>query len=205
MLNDDDKDYIRVSFSGYEAPYACKGIYRIRSADEDVLMTAAQVEGLLRKRIESKNPWDSRPSQTSILKVDETVLKDYVARGQQKDRIAFSFTNPEDVLSRLDLLVEEQLTNAANVLFCKSNEIRLKMGILETHSRTHILDLNQESGTIFDLVNKGVSYIVRNMRRRFVMDGLGPREEIPEIPTLAVREALMNAYAHQDWTLGGCV
>ena len=75
----------------------------------------------------------------------------------------------------------------------------------KTHSRTNILDLNQECGTVFELVDKGVSYIVRNTRRRFVMDGLGPREEIPEIPTLAVREALMNAYAHQDWTLGGCV
>ena len=37
------------------------------------------------------------------------------------------------------------------------------------------------------------------------MDGRGPREEIPEIPMLAVKEALMNAYAHQDWTKGGCV
>jgi hypothetical protein len=27
---------------------------------------------------------------------------------------------------------------------------------------------------------------------------MGPREEIPEIPTDAVREILINAYAHRD-------
>ncbi|MCH3942391.1 MAG: hypothetical protein LKE37_01525 [Atopobiaceae bacterium] len=41
--------------------------------------------------------------------------------------------------------------------------------------------------------------ILNNTRRRFITSGDGPREEIPEIPTKAVREALMNAYAHRDW------
>ena len=34
---------------------------------------------------------------------------------------------------------------------------------------------------------------------------MGPREEIPEIPTDAVREILINAYAHRDWLSSGCV
>ena len=34
---------------------------------------------------------------------------------------------------------------------------------------------------------------------------MGPREEIPEIPTDAVREILINAYTHRDWLSSGCV
>ena len=42
MLNEEGKEYIRISFSGNEAPYFCKGTYRTRSADEDISMTAVQ-------------------------------------------------------------------------------------------------------------------------------------------------------------------
>lgn len=90
-----------------------------------------------------------------------------------------------------------KLTHAAEVLFCPSRDIQLKMGILATHARTEILDLHQESGTLFDLADKASYYILNNTRRRFVLHGDRARDEIPEIPQLAVKEALMNAYAHR--------
>lgn len=39
LTADDGRTYIRVSFDGDDAPYACDGRYRIRRADEDILMT----------------------------------------------------------------------------------------------------------------------------------------------------------------------
>lgn len=52
---------------------------------------------------------------------------------------------------------------------------------------------------MFDLVHKADLYILNNTRRRIVIKGPGPRDEIPEIPREAVREALLNAYCHIDW------
>ncbi len=205
VLDDNGKQFVRVSFAGADAPYSCKGAYRIRSADEDIIMTSSQIEAMVAQKIAARNPWDSQASRRTLADIDEDVLHRYVERGRLKGRIPFAFTNVEDALSRLDLLSDGSPVNAADVLFCKSGDIRLKMGILETHTRAHILDLHQESGTVFELVDKGVAYVLNNTRRAFVMDGLGPREEIPEIPTLAVREALMNAFAHQDWMLRGSV
>lgn len=67
VLDDGDgRSHIVVSFSGDDTPYSCKGIYRIRAADEDVAMTAAQLEGLMEARINRKAPWDRRPSQRGI-------------------------------------------------------------------------------------------------------------------------------------------
>ena len=205
MADGEGREYIRVAFFGSEAPYACKGAYRIRVADEDVIMTAAQIESMMTQRIETKNPWDGRASSKKISDVDEGVLRAYVERGNAKGRIPFEFTDTYDVLSRLDLLVDGSLTNAADVLFCPSKDIRLKMGILATHSRTEILDLHQEEGTVFGLVDKAVAYILNNTRRRFVINDRGPRDEIPELPTKAVKEALMNAFAHRLWTSAGSV
>lgn len=76
---------------------------------------------------------------------------------------------------------------------------------LQDHARTEILDLHQERGTVFDLIEKGEAYILNNTRRRFVIDGAGPRREVPELPAAAVREALVNAFVHRDWTRGACV
>ena len=42
-------------------------------------------------------------------------------------------------------------------------------------------------------------YIRRNIRWRVVRDGSVARMEIPEVPVEAVREALLNSYAHRDW------
>ena len=128
------------------------------------------------------------------------------SRGASKrGRIPFGFTDVSDVLERLGLLAGDALTNAADVLFCVSKDVQLKMGMFATHARTDILDLRQESGTVFSLVDAASAYILTNMRRRFVINDHGPRDEVPELPPKAVKEALMNAYAHRDWPAGGCV
>lgn len=205
IQDDEGHYYIRVAFEGKDIPYACKGIYRTRIADEDVVMTTQQLESIMSKRINAKRPWDCQPSERSLSEIDGEALHAYVERGNVRERIPFAFTTEEDVLSRLDLMVNGRLSNAADVLFCPSRSIQLKMGILATHSRTEILDLRQEQGTVFELVDRATVYILNNTRRRFVINEHGPRDEIPEIPAKAVKEALMNAYAHRDWASGGNV
>ncbi len=40
---DDGLDYMKVSFEGSDAPYACDGKYRIRVVDEDVLLSPGEL------------------------------------------------------------------------------------------------------------------------------------------------------------------
>ena len=140
-----------------------------------------------------------------ISDVDEEELRSFVERGNACGRIAESFTTVEDTLGRLKLLRNGRLTNAAEALFCPSRTAALKMGILATHSRTEILDIVQEEGTLFHLVRAAERYILVNTRRKVIVDGVGPREEVPELPPAAVREVLFNAFAHRDWTSRACV
>lgn len=156
-------------------------------------MTAAQIESKMAERINKKFPWDERSSGKTVADVKEDVLRAYVERGRECERIPFSYTNAQEVLSRLGLLCDDgTLTNAADALFCESRYVRLKMGILATHARTEILDLHQECGTVFELVEKARTYILNNTRRRFVINESGPRTEVPELPTRAVKEALAS-------------
>lgn len=198
-------DYVRVSFEGNDIPYACKGTYRIRVADEDVLMAGEQVRRMASDAFHKDNPWDAQPSNKTIADVNENTLKAFVERGIEKGRIEEPYAGVKSTLASLNLLDGDALTNAAAVLFCDSDKIRLKMGMLESHTRTEILDLHQESGNVFELINKADTYILNNTRRRFIIDGSGPRKEIPELPTAAVREGLVNAFAHRDWTKSASV
>lgn len=193
------REAVRVDFLGDDAPYSWKGMYFIRVADRDEQMDPDELSRAFRRKAERADPWDARASAKAVCDVDEKTLRDYVARGNACGRIIEPYTTATEVLSGLGLLRDGQLTNAADVLFCRSQGVRLKQGVLESHSRTNILDLQQESGTVFDLVHKADLYILNNTRRRIVIKGPGPRDEIPEIPREAVREALLNAYCHMDW------
>ena len=171
LTTEDGRDYIKVTFAGDERPYACDGRYRIRSADEDILMGQSALRALMRDERYRKSPWDREASDRPLSDVDEDELRAFVERGRAKMRIAFEHRSVEDALSRLHLLAGDRLTNAADALFCPSVGVQLKMGVFKTHARTEALDIRQESGTIFHLVDQAEYFIANNIRRRFVVDG----------------------------------
>lgn len=193
------KDYVKVAFEGDAAPYSCAGKYRVRVADEDVLMRPEELRARFREAENRINPWDGRVSDKTIADVDEETLRKFIERGRKKGRIPFEFTDAKDALERLGLLAGDNLLNAAVVLFCPSRYTGLKMGILASHARTDILDLKQEAGIFFDLVDKAEWFIITNTRNRVDTFTAGASPVYPEIPRDALREGLMNAFAHRDW------
>ena len=205
LHTDDGKSYVRVSFEGFDPPYACKNVYYIRVADEDRPMEPDMLEAMMLERAYRKSPWDGRASSRPIADVDEEVLRKFVERGRARGRIAFEYKDVASTLSSLGLLVGGELSNAAEVLFCPSKDVQLKMGVFVDHRRTEVLDMHHEYGTLFDLVDKAELYIINNIRRRFVLTGERTRDEVPEIPRKVIREALLNAFAHRVWSKSGYV
>lgn len=202
LVTADGKSYIRATFSGDERPYVCDGRYRIRSADEDLPMSAAALETMMLERATRQDPWDGRPSGRSLSEVGEEMMRAYVERGVERRRIPFGYTDARDVLARLRLLCDDGcLTNAAAACFCPSNERHAAHGgVLADSERVHILDNRQETGTLFQLVETAELYILNNIRRAFVIDGSSlHREEVPEIPLSVIREALFNAFCHRRY------
>lgn len=201
VLEADGVTYIRVVFTGSEAPYSCDGRYRIRRADEDVPMPSNELARAFADCSARTAPWDSRPSGTSTTNVVEGAVRRYVEKGSSRDRITEPYTDAADVLERSGLVVDgDTLTNAGSALFCRGGSpFRLTMGTLAGNTRTNILDLRQEDGPVFDLIDQAEHYIMANIRHRLVFDRGVEREEIPEIPRTAVREALVNAFCHRDY------
>lgn len=68
--------------------------------------------------------------------------------------------------------------------------------------RGALRDRRQITGTLPELADEAYRLLYEEMRRDAVVRGL-VREEVPEYPTIAIREALLNALGHRDYGLSG--
>lgn len=203
LATDDGKSYIKVVFAGDDRPYACEGRYRIRSADEDLPMSVAMLEGMMLERAARKSPWDGRPSGKRVEDAVRGVAERIVEAGRRRDRIPEPYSDDAAAVRGLGLVAEDgTLTNAGALLLCRGGSpFRLTMGAVAGNDRAAtILDLRQEDGPVFDLVERAEHFVMSNIRRRLVFGTGVAREEVPEIPRAAVREAIVNAFCHRDWT-----
>ena len=93
----------------------------------------------------------------------------------------------------------DKITNAAKVMFCPDVNLEVQMSIFATNERLTFLDIDRKSGTIIELVDIAERYIKNHTRWRVEFDGGLQRNEIPEVPIEAIREALINSFCHKDY------
>jgi len=68
--------------------------------------------------------------------------------------------------------------------------------------KVHILDRKDFTGGIVSDIEESLRFIERNTRTAYRIEGLR-REDIPEYPMKALREAVTNAVMHRDWFMEG--
>lgn len=76
----------------------------------------------------------------------------------------------------------------------------LKIGD-QTDDGMRFLDNRRIVGTIPDMVDEAVEFVRKNSRVSTVIDGNGQRRDRTEYPLRAVREAVVNALVHRDYSL----
>jgi ATP-dependent DNA helicase RecG len=195
----DDKQCISVEFTGDDAPYYAYGRAYIRVADEDKLMSPAELENFILRKIERREPWDDEASDLAPADIDDDALIDFMERANQAERIGFTYTSKNDMLNRLNLIKGEKVKNAAAALFRGFSLLEVQMAIFATAERLTFNDINRSGGNIMQLAAIAERYIRNNIRWRVIFDGSLQRKEIPEIPMDAVREAIINSFCHRDY------
>lgn len=198
----DEHECVLVRFEGYNTPYLAYDVARIRVADEDKTMSQQELVAYLRRMDSGKDTWERNISNFSAEQVDEDKVKQYIEKGHAAKRIEFEYTDKVTALNKLLLTDGTQLLNAGMVLFCENMYTELQMAIFAGTERLTFLDIQRNRGTVFELVSLAEKYIMANIHWRVKFDGSLQRKEIPEIPTDAIREALINSFCHKDY--GAC-
>lgn len=193
----DDCDIIEVKFSGKNKPYSAYGKYYIRTADESRELTPAELKGMMVESVYSEQ-WEKRETEYSIADVDTEALKTFYERATACGRLPDDGYDVEGLLTRLGLLKDGKLNNAGRVLFGNNGPVTLKMAVFASDEKLTFLDINREENNIFRLVEIALTYIQKNIRWRAEI-GAVTREEIPEIPVRAIREIVINSFAHAQY------
>jgi ATP-dependent DNA helicase RecG len=172
-------------------------------------MPQAKYERLLVERGHAKRRWENLPAEGLALKnLDRKEILRTRELAIQQNRISPDTRHDiGEILDRLGLRVASGLTQAAQVLYGKGflpdyPQCLLKMGRFRgTEITGEIVDNRQEHMNAFAMVREGMAFLERTMPlgARFP-EGKIFREDRFPVPLDALREILLNAVMHRDYS-----
>lgn len=163
----------------------------MRVADEDKKLSATELKRFILQENREALRWEDELCGLAVEDLSADKINNFLARaGLSKDA-------PASALAKLDLLKDGQPINAAK-LFFTAQPILLRCAVFATNTSSTIIDQHDFKGDLIELVAEAEKYILKNIRIGMELKGL-EREDVPEIPAAATREAIINAFCHRDW------
>jgi ATP-dependent DNA helicase RecG len=197
-------DFIEIIIEGYPFPVNYKGQYHYKSGStKQELRGAALDKFLLQKK---GKRWDAVPvPNVTISELKEETLNLFRKRAIKSQRIEEDFltdTN-EHLIENLQLKESNFLKRAALLLFYAQPEkfvtgAYIKIGYFETDDNLKFQD--EIHGNLFEQIEKTMDLLfTKYIKAEISYEGIN-RIEKHEYPKDAVREALLNAIAHKDYS-----
>lgn len=181
-------------------------------------MTMAQLKALIKQddlfheNLSLGLSWDTfRTDRCTIKDLDTKLIRSIVRMAIARGRLpsqAEGETIPE-ILQKLELIVNGHLTNAAVLLFCKTEQKQFMHSVIqlarfEGLTKSVFLDRKEVRGNIFDLLESAMKFLQFNLpiAGRVTPESVY-RVDTPAIPFDVLREALLNALMHRDYAIYG--
>lgn len=175
---------------------------------------ASLVDYLARTGMLRTRPFDASSSVDATLDdLSEEKVADFLDRARRIRGYALGPETPmRKALAHLNLLDGEQPTNAAVLLFGRQPQrflISSEVKCLHFHGtrvRKPIPSYQVYRGTVFELVDQALDFVLSKIARSVGTRGEGPTAPVTyEVPQEAVGEAIVNAIAHRDYTSNASV
>lgn len=135
--------------------------------------------------------------------LDMDRIKNVLAQIQQRSA-DFRTLTKEEFLVKTGLVVSDVPTNAALLLFGKNPaqylpQIRIRVSVFSGVDVRSLVEVRIFEGNLFDNVEQLTEYCSSLYGKTLRIDGMY-RKEIPMLPIVAFREALLNAMVHRDYS-----
>lgn len=199
----EDRTVIRVSVDGDDTPYSAYGRYYIRINDTDVMMSNNQLQLFFENKEINYSRWENRETEYDVDDVDEDLLIECIRTANDSGRLDYVYKNAKDALTKLGLLsVNGLLNNAGLYLFGKNKPLLIKEANFPTDSRSEFGEIKEFRGNIIECIRETIFYIQNHITFKSNIVGY-QREDVPEIPLRAIREIVVNSYAHCSYGIEG--
>ncbi|MDR2771037.1 MAG: putative DNA binding domain-containing protein [Clostridiales Family XIII bacterium] len=199
-----------------ERPVYYKGVGRIKGAfvrigEADEAMSDYEIYSFdaYRRRVRD----DLRPAEEAdISQLDEELLSQYLVALRKNKKNAAKLSD-EEMLRLMGIIRDEKPSLAGVLCFSKYPQAAfpqlcvtavvvpgLKMGITGPQGE-RFTDNSRIEGTIGEMIEDAVLFVERNMRVKTIIGENGKRADKTEYPVAAVREAVLNALMHRDYSI----
>lgn len=203
---------LRVEGASDSVPFTFEGRPYERLSSTTRKMSQARYEKLLLDRGHARRRWENQPAEGLTLKeLDRREILRTRELAIQQSRIPPDTSRDVgDILDRLGVRLKGLLTQAAQVLYGTEflsgyPQCLLKMGRFRgTEITGPIVDNRQEHLHAFAMVREGMAFLERTLPlgARFP-EGKIFREDRFPVPPNALREILLNAVMHRDYSYYG--
>jgi ATP-dependent DNA helicase RecG len=185
-------------------PVSVRGRCFRRVSTSNRVMTPAEISEMHLQSTGSS--WDLQPAPGKTLQdIDPDKVRNYVrlanAAGRKRIPEAESF---ERVLRKLEFIKEHRPTWAAVLLFGKRPQSPLMQAVVHCglfKQESRVIDDRMIDGSLVDQVEEALKFIQKNTNVEFVITAKPARDEVWDYPLEALREALINAVCHRDYTV----
>lgn len=175
---------------------------------------ASLVDLLERNGALRTTPFDDTACDGAALEdIDPRKVADFVATAEAKGRLQLKGSRePQAVLRHFNLLRNEQPVNAAVLLFGANpsrffNNAQVHcFHFLGTEKRKPIASQQVYEGTLFEVIDQAVEFVLAKIDRRVGTRVIGTQVPVEfEVPRPVITEAVVNAVAHRDYGSTGFV
>ena len=198
---------------GTSQPYRYQGISYRRVGNTNQKMSSEECNHMLFERMHDKQRWENQPADGwSVGDLDtneiRTTVEEAIRRGRLEDPGTRDLT---DLLRGLGLFKGGVLLQAAVALFGKEEQLLsgmpqclLRVAHFKGIDRTEFLDNRQFHGNAFTLLRVAERFLISSLPiAGRILDDRFERIDEPLFPPIAMREALVNAFCHRDYSAGG--
>lgn len=178
-------------------PVNTKGKYFKRVASSNHQLRLSEITDLYMQSLQLS--WDAYLAPKESLDILSVIkIEKFIEAVNQSGRFTLD-NSPLLALEKLKLITANSPTWASLLLFAEE-PLRHHIHIGRFKTPSMIIDDRQITDTLFEAVELAMKFIVSHISVAFEFDGSIKRKERFAYPLPAIREALLNAVVHRDYT-----
>lgn len=202
LKREKNKEYIVIKTRSYEAPVSFKGKYYIRSGSTTQELNGVALQNFLLQK--NGTAWESVVEERASLKdIDLNTIAKFKELAVKRFPAATKEKSVVDLLEKLHLLNKGKLTRAAILLFGKDPRkfyisSYIKIGRFKDDAT--LLSMDDIYGNLFQQAEDAIEVLKKKYLQSEIKIKKLHREEELEYPEPALREAIVNAIVHKDYS-----
>ena len=207
VMVDDKKVWVLDVPSGKDKPYVLSGaIYVREGANSQKLTTAEEIRSFF--QTSNRIYFDAVPC--SRFDVNKELDEDNFQYFRHESNLSGNISTYQ-VLNNLQVFDDSGTIKNGGVLFFSKEPEKIfphaviHCVLFKGTTKVHIIDDKYYGGTLYNQYRQTEAWIKDKLKVSYIIEDMGPRKEIWEIPLAVFKEAIINALSHRDYYEQGAV